>query len=537
MRKATFYILLVTGLGLILTQCAKRGTPNGGPKDTLAPQILKSNPENYTIQFKNNEIKIYFDEFIKLNELQQNLIVSPPLKNNPIITPISSSKILKIKIEDTLKENTTYVFNFGNSIVDNNENNPFEDYKYVFSTGEYIDSLTLKGTVKESLLPTLKKVTNVLLFQVNENYTDSIIYLEKPFYVSKTKKDNPNFEFTNLKEGTYKLIALQEEASNFTFESLTDKIAFNSEFITLPKDTSYQLTLFTENKPYKVTRPSHISKYKIAFGFEGNADSLTIEPQFTLPENFEYKWQKPTDKDSLYFWFKPAFNLETTDTLSFVAKNKTQLDTVLVKLRDLYADSLQVTLQNKATIIPRDSVHLSVNTPLISFFEEKVTVINRDSVFIPTKSILDTLKHKVTLIFDKAEEQSYQIKILPEAFYDFFENTNDTLTFGVKTRAIADYGTLRFTLENVKSYPCIVEVVNEKFEAVQSIYTIKEKEVYFDYLNPGNYYLRITYDTNSNKKWDTGNFLNNLQPEEIYYYPTLFEVRANWDVVEIINLE
>ena len=97
---------------LLFSNCAKKGAPSGGPKDSIPPIIIRSNPENYSINFNGDEIRIYFDEYIKLKDLQQNLIISPPLEYQPIITPLSTSKVLKIKILDTLKPNTTYSFNF-----------------------------------------------------------------------------------------------------------------------------------------------------------------------------------------------------------------------------------------------------------------------------------------------------------------------------------------------------------------------------------------------------------------------------------------
>ena len=135
MKHRLLYIPIVLLFLLSFTDCAKKGSPSGGIKDSIPPVIVKSNPENYSINFSENEIRIYFDEYIKLKDLQKELIVSPPLKYPPTITPLSTSKVLKIKIDDTLKENTTYSFNFGNSIVDNNEENAFKYFKYVFSTG------------------------------------------------------------------------------------------------------------------------------------------------------------------------------------------------------------------------------------------------------------------------------------------------------------------------------------------------------------------------------------------------------------------
>ncbi|MEZ4858524.1 MAG: Ig-like domain-containing protein [Flavobacteriaceae bacterium] len=536
--KTTLFNFLVVFISIIaFSHCAKKGSPSGGAKDSIPPIILKSNPENFTTQFKGNEIRVYFDENIKLKELQQNLIISPPLKYQPLITPLTSSKMLKIKILDTLKENTTYVFNFGKSITDNNEGNAFEYYKYVFSTGDYIDSLTVTGTLHDALLPAPDKKTAVMLYEISETFNDSIIFSEKPTYITATKEKDPSFELTNLKEGTYLLLALQEEISNYTFQPKKDKIAFLEKYITLPTDSTYHVTLFNENPDYKMVRPSHVSKNKITFGYEGDIDSLTIEPLSKLQEGFTSQIIKDPVKDSLHYWFKPALPIEEIDTLTFLAKNRNQSDTLAVRLRDLFADSLQLRKLGGNAILPRDSVKIGSTTPLISLNAKKISVLDSDSLAIGFTTFLDKKKNEASLIFPKVDEQTYTINILPEAFEDFFSTTNDSLKFSVKTAPLSDFGTLKFSLQNIKPFPVIIELVDDKFKIVASKYLQDNQEIYFDYLTPNNYYLRIIYDANGNKKWDTGNFLKKIQPENIVYYPKTIEIRSNWDVNEVFIIE
>ena len=156
MLKNSFtYILLL--LMLTVIGCAKRGSIDGGRKDTIAPILKMSFPENGTTNFKGNEIKLIFNEYIKLKDLNKQLIISPPMKRNPEILPTTATKILTLKIKDTLLPNTTYSFNFGQSIEDNNEANPYKQFKFVFSTGQFIDSLKLNGVVKDAYN---KKVEN-----------------------------------------------------------------------------------------------------------------------------------------------------------------------------------------------------------------------------------------------------------------------------------------------------------------------------------------------------------------------------------------
>ena len=530
------YVILVF-LGILLfSNCAKKGSPSGGPKDTIPPIILKSDPENFSIHFSENEIRIYFDEFIKLKDLQQNLIVSPPLTYQPIITPTSSAKMLKIRILDTLAPNTTYVFNFGKSIVDNNEENEFDYFTYVFSTGNYIDSLKLKGTVEDILQPLPELKTTVMLYEVTEDYNDSIIYAQKPKYITTTRDKDSHFELTNLKAGTYSLIALQESTSNYTFDPKKDKIAFLKAFVKLPTDSTFDLKLFQELPDYKMMRANHESKNKITFGFEGNIDSLKIRPLFELPEGYESRIYRDPKKDSLNYWFKPAFDPETTDTLTFAAEKRHQLDILLVKVRDLY-DSLKISTLGSSTLIPRDSIKFQANTPLVAIRPEMFSIINQDSVSILPKVFLDTLRTEVALFFEKKDEQAYRVLVLPEAIRDFFEQTNDTLQYTFRTKPLSDYGTLNLVLNNLREFPVMVELVDEKLTVVASEYLTQNKTVYFDYLNPGKYWVRIVYDANGNRKWDTGNYLKKTQPETIVYLPKQIEMRPNWSMNEEFNLE
>ena len=131
LKKSLYALGVLVFMTLTLTNCAKRGTPSGGPLDTIPPAFVKAIPPNFTTNFSKDEIRIYFNEYIKLTDTQKQLITSPPLKNSIITPQGSASKVIKIKITDTLIPNTTYVFNFGQSIQDNNESNPYSSFKYV----------------------------------------------------------------------------------------------------------------------------------------------------------------------------------------------------------------------------------------------------------------------------------------------------------------------------------------------------------------------------------------------------------------------
>ena len=528
------YIPIVFLFLLSFTDCAKKGRPSGGLRDTIAPVILRSAPENFTTNFKNNEIRITFDEFIKLKDISKELIISPPLKYPPVITPLSVSKVLKIKILDTLKDNTTYSFNFGNSILDNNEGNLFPNYKYVFSTGSYIDSLTLKGTAVDALLPKTDFPTTVALYQVDQSYKDSLVFLEKPTYITTTLDETNNFELSNLKQGTYQLIALKEQTRNYTFQPKTDKIGFYKDLITIPTDSLFELRLFKEVPDFKPTRPKLESSNRISFGYEGKTDNYQITLLTQMEDDFQYQVLKQPGRDTLNFWFKPKV---TKDSLVFVTKNKLQIDTTTVRFRELYSDSLRLTAINDRLISLGDTLKLKANTPLVAISSEKISVVTKDSLAIDFVAQINTKENAAQIVFDKQEEQLYSITLRNGALTDYLSNTNDSIVYRQQVKPIADFASLNLTLDNADEFPLLIELIDEKFKVVKQVYLEANAPVFFKHITPGKYFIRLIMDQNKNKIWDPGNFLDKLAPEKVVYYPSIIELRANWSWSETFTLK
>ncbi len=534
MKHRLLYIPIAFLFLLSFADCAKKGTPSGGPRDTIPPIIVRSSPENYSTNFTGDEIEIRFNEYIRLKDLTKELIISPPMEYTPIITPLSTSKTLKIKLIDTLKPNTTYSFNFGKSIVDNNEGNQFEYFKYIFSTGSYIDSLKLSGKVKDAQLISPEIPTTVMLYEANETFNDSLIFTEKPTYITVTKDSTGTFELNNLKEGKYLLLALKEKNNDYTFQPKNDKIGFVRELVSLPSDSTYTLTLFKEITDYKLARPNHLSKNHIVFGYEGYADSLDVKLLSEVPQDFTSTIFKDEKKDTLHYWFKPAIE---ADSLNFKVANGNIIDTVTVRIRELYKDSLNISAIKTGVLKLKDTFKLRANIPLVSFDAEKIQVMAKDSSLVETTIRLNKKYNWAEVVFPKKEEQSYSIQLLPGALTDFFEKSNDSLQYTINTRIASDYGTLNLTLINVNRFPIIVQMLDSKYNVVADEYLSENKTVFFDELSPDKYFLRIIYDDNQNGRWDTGSFLNRMEPERIIYYPTQIEVRANWSLNETFILK
>jgi len=533
MYKALSNFIFIAILSFVFINCANRGRPEGGPKDEKPPIITKSEPENFSTNFTENEIRIYFDEYIKVKNMQQQLIISPPMDPMPEITPQGgASKYIDIKIIDTLDANTTYALNFGNSIVDNNEENPYPYYRYVFSTGDYIDSLTVKGNILDALERKTDEFVSVVLYELDSTYTDSIIYKETPKYVTNTLDSVTNFSIENIKAGKYMLLALKDVNLDNKFQQKTDKLGFYKSFIEVPTDSVfYELKLFKEEQDFNATRPSLVTGEKIAFGYEGDYKDMKIEMLSDTLEDFKHKITKDELTDTLHYWYKPKMEV---DSLIFkVTKGDFEKD-FTVKIRPKEKDTLFVKAITGGNIDYEALFEISATTPIVNIDETKISIIDKDSLNIGFKSSFDTIRNTLALDFDKTESNNYKIQLLPNTFTDFFETTNDTLNFSARTKALTDFGNVRVILQNAK-YPVIVQLTDDKGVVKAEKTATESKPIDFTNLVPSTYFLRVIFDTNGNQKYDSGNYLKKVQPEGVSHF-VIEEVRAGWDNIETLSL-
>jgi uncharacterized protein (DUF2141 family) len=519
---------------VFITNCARTGRPEGGPKDEEAPLFITAYPPYESVKFDKKEIKIDFNEYIILKDLNKQLVVSPPMSSLPLISPQGSpSEFIKIKILDTLKQNTTYIFNFGKAVQDNNEGNKLENFKYVFSTGTYIDSLTTSGSIKDARLIETPKNINVLLYRIDSSFNDSIVYKKKPDYITNTL-DTTNFKLTNLRKGKYLMLALQEPVNDYIFNSKTDKIGFITDIIQLPKDSiiTKPIILFKEEQPYLFKRGKEVTKGKIEFGFEGDAKNMEIKILSKVPDDFKSVSKFEVDKDTLNFWFTPF----EADSLNFLVTNKEFSDTLTVKLRKKKLDSLVMESSTKSIIHFRDTFFLTSNTPIIKIDTSKISLFDKDTVAVNYSTLLSKKENKIGFIFDKKPKEKYLFTALPDAFNDIFSIKNDTLKYNFNTKEIDDYGRITLTVANTISKNLIIELLSGKKqdEVIDRQFITTSKAIVFDLLEPKKYTIRVIIDENKNNKWDTGNYLKKQLAETILYHKEInnADLRANYFLEE-----
>ena len=509
-------------------QCARRGSPTGGDKDITPPVLIKADPKNLSTNFNKKTIRLTFDEFITLEDVQNQLVISPPLKYIPEIKPQgTTSKFVEITFKDTLRENTTYTINFGQSIVDNNEGNPNRFLTYVFSTGDLIDSLSISGVVKDAYNKKADEFISVMLYEIDSVFNDSTIYKYPPNYITNTLDSLPLFSLKNLKEGKYHLIALKDETKNNVFDQNSDKIGFLADTISLPSDSLFLLNLFKEIPDYSISVPSYAAKNKIIFGYKGPKENFKIEPLTVLPDSVKSVMLKDRENDSINYWLTPT----DIDSILFTVTNEKLgfIDTFTVKNRKLPLDSLRLTPSPSSRLNFEDPFKILANTPIQKIDTSKIAILDQDTIQKPFSVKIDTLKNNLDFNFEVNPNERYNVVLLPGAIEDFFGMQNDTIITRLSTNGYADYGNLTLNLSGELNYPIIVELTDERDNLIRQLIAKQPQAYDFRNLDPKNYRVRIIFDENDNGKWDTGSYLNKLQPERIIYYPDLIEIRANWE--------
>jgi hypothetical protein len=433
---------------MLFGSCAKRGTINGGTKDTIAPVLEMSFPPNFSTGFKGHEFKLVFDEYVKLKNINKQLIVSPPLKYQPEILPQSASRTITVRIKDTLSPNTTYSFNFGQSIEDNNEGNPYRQLKYVFSTGDYLDSLKLRGTVKDAFDRNVEQFVSIMLYEANETYTDSVIYKQNPRYIGNTLDSLKVWEISNLKPGKYLLVAIKDRNGNFKFDPKTDKIGFYKQFVTVPNDTLYQLELFQEKLPFKALKPTLASGNRLYMGYQGEPKQVTAELHNgadILPTIIT----KVPQKDSVNIWYKPV----KADSLRVSVKNGAYPEDFTVKIKEAKRDTLSFSTKQSGTLPLRDVFALTASKPLTGIRQDLIALRKKDSSQVDFTAEYDAFEQTLKVDFKKEPEQKYRLTFLPGALTDYTGKANDTLHYDFSTKAANEYGNLHVSLQNVRRYP------------------------------------------------------------------------------------
>ncbi len=390
-RLLLIFVAIVSAAG-----CANVVAPQGGPRDEDPPEVVRSEPPNYSTNYDGSNVRIFFNEFVRLENLRQKMLVSPPMKEMPEVRIRRRSIIMSINEE--LQENTTYNFFFGDAIKDITEGNSIPNFQFVVSTGDYVDSLSVRGEVKNAF--DLNPEEGVYVMMYDEIY-DSIPYKELPVYISRTDKEG-RFEINNMRDGEYLMFALKDLNFNYIYDQPDEKIAFLDSLV-VPEYVA------------EVEEPEDDEK-KPDLDEEPEAEVEDVEPdlqEMVQPEeeieDFEEDRLVSDENDTLDAFKKPDVNFYTL----YLFKEKDTVQRI---------SSVNFTPPGKLSVafrIPFDSVYVEEyrepferNWKFSEFSKNKDSLfiwldnVERDSLYLKVwdgEHLIDTIKRSVKLREERRE--------------------------------------------------------------------------------------------------------------------------------------
>jgi len=577
-------LFIVSGL----YRCANVIAPTGGPKDITPPRVVKSVPANHSANFKGNQFSITFDEYIKLDKITQQLLVSPPMAKNPDFR--LKGKTLTIRFKEALKSNTTYSVFFGDAIQDITEGNALHNYTYVFSTGSSVDSLSMRGQVVYA--DNLKPADSIfVMLYKNDNDTipfDSLPLLVKPFYLSKTNKKG-NFMFSGLADTSYLIFALKDENYSLTFDQPTEKIAFLDSLVkpqfrpvphidsslldtltvNLPPDsakmvadslrhladslvntkiTLYKLYLFQEaDSVQKLMKAGLIHPNTVQFVFNLPGKNISIQSLNYHPDSVWYRSEWNKSRDTL-LWF---LRLPHPDSLNLLVLNEKDtlgnLSLRVIPRKKLVRKRKKGTLAKKkvylswkanlsGTIKPGQKVVLTFDQPVEKVLPDSILLVQgKDSLYHPPFIFLDSLHRQLYFPLKIKDGGTYQLYLPDSSVIDWNRFFNKKIMLTLHAKALKEYSDVNVTLNPEKPGHYIFEILDRQKKPVAIRYFSGTTVLHFPRITPGKYLFKIIFDRNDNKKWDPGNYLKKQLPEKVIYFKNLMQLRANWEINERWN--
>ena len=570
MIKQLSSLFLFTFLTYLFYSCANITPPTGGPRDTIPPVRILTSPLDKSTEYKGKTIIMEFDERIKTDKIKDQLIITPLTESDYEYT--IKKNIFKISFDESFRDSTTYTLNFRESIQDITEGNPTKDNKFTFSTGNFIDSLSITGYVKDLLTYDTLGGVVVGLYRAEDTTN---IFNGSPYYFTELDEEGA-YLIENIKNGKYLLYAFRDDNKNLTLETSDEKYAFkkdtilldtgmvtkNLDLINLDLSDFRVMTALPSGQYYDINLNKYIFDYEIN----------PINNQHTFYTN------KAKENKSIRFYN----NFQNIDSLqiSFLAIDSigTEVsDTVFVKFsssrRKKEDFKIDVIPENRETIETNLDVEVRFNKPIIKTVSDSIyvqfdtTIIaqTHDSIFIWNK-FLDQMNFSIKLDKSKADtvlnrrirynqqvkdslqaqveqtQQKQQIskKDLDEkpklntglqlffgrgAFYSADLDTSASIGLNYDFAVPEEYGTQEVNIES-EYENFTIQLVTENFEIAHQ--SKNQKSIIFRNVKPGNYKLRVLIDENNDGIWSPGNMKKQIEPEPVYMYPEILSIRADW---------
>ena len=537
-KKSLFFctFLSLITLFFLLLGCANIQRPNGGPKDVTPPRLLKALPSNMSRNFKAKIIQLDFDEYFKLVNQYSEITMSPTQDKPPEYKVKSKSLIVVLK--DTLQKNTTYVINFGKAIADVNEGNILKNFTYVFSTGPHIDSLSVSGTVTNTITQKKEKDVTVMLFPIEK---DSLYFGKKKPAIFTSTDTAGNFSINNLHDGDYRIYALEEKTPDRIYNKDDELIAFQKQPVHLYADTSgIQLNLFKEepSKFHLAVRKFDMDG-KIFFVFNKRLNNPSVKIIYPPALNDQKIVEFSPTKDTANIYMK---NMDFDSIrVAFFDNNKPLDSASLIKGRKEaftknYVFRLNISNTNK--LKPTSDLMLIASYPIASYDQSQVTLYE-DSVAVNNLNIIkDTTNLKRYIIKYKWKQDSRYIFVADEGAFTFVNgDKNKKYQKQFLVDKIENYSTLTLKVtvpDTSKQY--LVEVYQNPDHIIQTDIITKNTSIIYRNFLTGKYSFKVVYDDNHNGKWDSGDVKLKRYPENIWVDPIQITLRPNWDAEEKLDI-
>lgn len=580
--------------------CASTGMPDGGPYDETPPKFVRATPEPNATNNQRKKISIEFDEFIKLDKPSEKVIISPPQKETPEVK-VSGKKVL-VEFFDTLQENTTYTVDFGDAIVDNNEDNPLGNFAYAFSTGEHIDTMEVSGTVLNA--QDLEPVKGIQV-GLHKDLSDTA-FTKLPFVRISRTDSRGHFTIRGVAPGKYRIYALMDGNQNYLFDSKTEAIAWQDSLVipsmapavrqdtvwneldTLAYDTIYEvhytrfmpddiiLRSFKEENPMQYLMKSEREQLnRFSLYFSAKSDTLPTIKGLDFDEKDAFVIESNARHDTIRYWIKDTtlcerdtltfqmdyFATDTlgqlvpkTDTLRMMNKINRERRLAMAeearkkeekerKKREKRGDTIKAEPKFFAMNVDAPS-SLDINRNITLKFEEPVESIDTSAIHMAV--MVDSVWQDIPFIFmadsvaprqyqilaDWQPGQEYQLKIDSLAIKGIYGLYTNKVENKLKVKTLEEYGTLYLNISGAGPH-AVVQLLNSSDAVVRQQPVTDKRTCDFYFLQPSTkYYIRLFNDDNNNGIWDTGNYGEKRQPEEVFYFPKVWEMKANFEFEE-----
>ncbi len=587
-------------LSLIIASCAKVSSPTGGPEDVQPPVVLSIVPENESVNFEGRSFEITFDEYFILDNVDQVLMISPPLNEKPEIKARGKRLIVELDEEEVLSDNMTYSFNFLDCIKDLNENNPLENFKYVFSTGDVIDSLSITGYIYDAF--NLEAGEEILVL-LHSEMADTVPQTLLPAYITRAS-ENGIFRIDNIAAGEYKLYGLKDDNNNKQYDLPTEAFAFldssiyvspannyiplrpdsittetDSTLITPVMDTTevvedslryeripgkeYELYYFVaENKIQYLTGTDRSQPYLLQFVFALPVDTSSFIMQFADAEReVQYIEEISAKQDTFKIWLidsafysreRITVYLEhpETDTLGQL---QSVIDTVNLRYRmpsrgrqpsgvEKISLPFRTNLSQSAGLRPEQQPEFVFETPVLDPDTSLMKLfLKSDTILINRRysiyrDSLNSKKFKVET--ELVPDSSYLFVMDGGAFKNIYDHGTDSSAFNFRVRNLEQFGRLTLNITGFVG-DIIVQLMDsgEKLVREKKIRLPDDSSVDFPYLDSKDYRVKLIFDLDRNGEWTTGDYALNRQPEPVTYYPGEINVKAGWELIEDWQIE